>query len=740
MWQAWGRRIFEASTSFSNFYRAQCSKAEGRSDADPTAPVWPMPLPYGNFGRKAASLLDDGEFALRRIINLQVAKLNHLMLGEPASAPRRICGAIPLNAGQLSVVERLRRLNGAWSTQAAISAPDLGRTAAKQEQQETVLESLLEFSSNCVTGLGKYRKLIRHARLSPPNKPCGEVIGRVSKAEFSGAQTIVADRIKMEGTPCFDPTPFLDESSKSLYTDPFSMMGEPNEILGAVPRVRVHADFPEKLKLLKLLNKTGRLGFRSPKEINSGFGNGLFCVPKNLNVDRLILDGRPANLLQHPGNRFIMTMGSCTALLGIHLRDDEQLMMSGDDLSNFFYTFKVNYDRCTRNYLEWRVPTYLVCDMHGFPPALSGEPYVYACLNTLAMGDSAACDYAQTSHIAMGLQCGAFDDANILTMHGRVPRANCLAGIIIDDFILLEKVAIDATRSVTMGEKRSAMHAMYNRVGLEAHPTKGFEDEVHGTFWGAQVDGRAGLVQANVARAASLAWVVSQVARLGVCTVGLLEVIAGGFVAIFTFRRRMMSLLDLVYACQSGRDRRDVVRLPPAAVDELWSLAILCPLAVADLRADFCPSVFMVDASNWGEAVVEADLAGDMQAEIHRHGLSRSCWTKLLSPYKALERTKGLLSPESELPEGECCYSEHPIWEVAARGLDYTVAWKCKAKKERHINIGELRAYLKAEALGAARCDGDVRVAVGGIHRWLLELFAREEVHRLLLLANYARV
>ena len=208
MWQAWGRRIFEASTSFSNFYRAQCSKAEGRSDADPTAPVWPMPLPYGNFGRKAASLLDDGEFALRRIINLQVAKLNHLMLGEPASAPRRICGAIPLNAGQLSVVERSRRLNGAWSTQAAISAPDLGRTAAKQEQQETVLESLLEFSSNCVTGLGKYRKLIRHARLSPRTNLVARSSGVFLKLSFLEPKLLLRIASRWKGPLVLTPLLF----------------------------------------------------------------------------------------------------------------------------------------------------------------------------------------------------------------------------------------------------------------------------------------------------------------------------------------------------------------------------------------------------------------------------------------------------------------------------------------------------------------------------------------------------
>lgn len=411
----------------------------------------------------------------------------------------------------------------------------LGRTAAKQEQQQAVLERLEDFAFDKAAGLAKYRKLCQPASCSFSTKPRGEVVGKVSKSNQSGARSILASRIKMEGKPSFNPEPFLDESSKDLYNNPFSTMGNMDQLRSAVPHVRVHASLTEKLKLLKLLNKTGRLGFRSGKEIKQGFGNGLFCVPKSLDVDRLILDGRPANVLQTPGDRFIMTMAGANSLLGIHLRDDQKLLLSGDDLSNFFYTFRVNYDRGTRNYLEWQIPTHLVSDMQGFPVDLLGEKYVYACLTSLAMGDSAACGYAQTSHLSMGLQCGAIDEQSLLTMHGRVPRSDNMAGLIIDDFILLEKVARDATGSKAMCDKREAMHAMYSRVGLETHPTKGFADATTGNFWGAYIDGEKGLVQANVGRAASLAWVASQVARLGVCTVGLLEVLAGGFVALFSF-------------------------------------------------------------------------------------------------------------------------------------------------------------------------------------------------------------
>lgn len=110
---------------------------------------------------------------------------------------------------------------------------------------------------------------------------------------------------------------------------------------------------------------------------------------------------------------------------------------------------------------------------------------------------------------------------------------------------------------------------------------------------------------------------------------------------------------------------------------------------------------------------MEARLDGGVAEEIHRHGLTRSCWTKLLTPFKASMRAKGCLPEDQELPSGESAYSEHPLWEVAARGLRYQVSWKQRCKRARHINVGEVRAFLKAEEIAGSR-QKDVRVPIGG--------------------------
>lgn len=707
VWHCLPRLVLSSKTKFSVFFRAMLTRPRATAKKVATASPWPMPLPY-HFGR--TSTLDDKEVAFRKLLNLQVGILNFFHLGEPELPPSYICLGHTLNDDQWKIIRRLRRLEDAWCNLAPIVAKDMGRTASKQERQEDILSDLSDFAGTTVRELKKYDRGTSAVKRTRPEPDVGSVVGRVRKSDINGAQPIVASRIKMEGTPNFDPVPYLDDNSRELHENPHVCGISTHDVDPGPPKVRVHADFDEKVSLLKILEDSGRLIFRAPSEVIPKFGNGLFCVPKNTEVDRLILDGRPANLLQKPPNKFIMTMASATGLLGLRLEDNEKLLMSGDDLSNFFYTFKVNYKRGSRNFLDWKIPVSVASKFASFPAHLLKEDYVYACLNSLAMGDSAACEFAQTSHISLGLLSGAFTPDELITMHGRIPRTPTMAGIIIDDFILLEKVALDSSSSKRAGDHRQRMHDIYHSVGLNAHPSKGFQDEETATFWGADVDGRAGLIRSNIARAASLAWVTTRVATMGLSSVGLLEVLAGGYVSLFGFRRRMMSLLDWIYVIQGGRDRRDIISLPKRAIDELWSLAILTPLAVADLRACFAETIYMVDSSNWGDAVVACDLPKTIAAEIHRHGIMKSCWTRLLSPFKALQRAKGLLPTGEELPPDEEPFTEHPLWECCARCLPYHLVWKSRAKNNRHINLGELKSYLKAEELGGS--EGDVRVPI----------------------------
>ena len=699
LWKSCCRLIFKSGGGFSSFLWCMINKP-GPTKPSPTAHCWPMPLPFFHCFRKYDNSAVDQDKAFKVAIALQVAFLNWLHLGKPGLAPSEICGFCLLSSEQEKVVKRLGELAGAWNDHPEIKASDLGRTAAKQESIEQVLSKVSKVAEDNVSALGGYSKRKTSLQPSLRNPMHAHLIGRLSQSNITGAQEIIASRIKMAGTPTFDPVPFLDEEVCDLYQFPLKHASDPS-VAPMPPRVRVHAKFSEKVALLKLLESSGRLQFRSIKEVVSGYGNGLFTVPKDLACDRLILDARPANCLQTAPQKYIMSMGSAASLTHIILPEHQKLLFSGDDLSNFFYTFMASQERVTRNFLDWQIPVDVVRQMASFPKHLAGERFVYACLGSLAMGDSAACEYAQASHLSLGLQAGAFEASNLVTLHGRIPRGRFLCGIVIDDLVLMEKVALNSSIGENLNSSRKTMLDMYQSVGLEAHPSKGFANLEKTSFWGADVDGVRGLVRASVARSISLVWTTVQILKLGFTSISLLEILCGGYVSLFIFRRRLMSMLDVSYRIQVGRDRRDVISIPGELASELWGLVLLAPLSVAELRAKCCPKVFAVDSSNWGDAVVESPIAQPIADELHRHGLSRGTWTRLLSPYKAFEREAGRLDPSDELPGDTVLVTEHLLWETAAKGLDFDLVWKRRAFRKRHINIGELRSFLKAEECGA---------------------------------------
>ena len=100
----------------------------------------------------------------------------------------------------------------------------------------------------------------------------------------------------------------------------------------------------------------------------------------------------------------------------------------------------------------------------------------------------------------------------------------------------------------------------------------------------------------------------ARVAALGFATVALLEVLAGCWVSVLQYRRRTLSLLDTIYVAQRGRETGDIVQLAPCLVDELWTLTIVGPIVVTDIRAQSLPEVFLADASEKAQAVVQCDV------------------------------------------------------------------------------------------------------------------------------------
>ena len=118
-------------------------------------------------------------------------------------------------------------------------------------------------------------------------------------------------------------------------------------------------------------------------------------------------------------------------------------------------------------------------------------------------------------------------------------------------------------------------------------------------------------------------------------TVNLLEVIAGGLIARFVYRRRLMCLLQTIFSEVTQRSDNTVLVLGSELKEELILCCLLVTTAVTDLKAHYNPKIFACDASGWGEAVVSLQTSEPFAKEMYRHCLHKSVWDSLAIPCKS---------------------------------------------------------------------------------------------------------
>eukprot|EP00435_Cladocopium_sp_Y103_P006259 s533_g2.t1 len=96
-------------------------------------------------------------------------------------------------------------------------------------------------------------------------------------------------------------------------------------------------------------------------------------------------------------------------------------------------------------------------------------------------------------------------------------------------------------------------------------------------------------------------------------------------------------------------------------------------------------------------AAVRGSLDEKMVEEFSRRSLKRGAWTQLLPPGKSWLRSQGILPAEEALVDG--VYDVHPLWTLLARGLHYSERWRLKVAVPRHINVLEMKSFLRGECL-----------------------------------------
>ena len=292
-----------------SFHRKPLSPAMNRA----TAALWPMPMPYPRvFVHRPSAEIDRKEDQLQKAVNLLVASLDWLHLRRAQVCPEEVLLFRPLSKVQWRVVKFMEQALAAWQECEPVTSEAMGRSAGKVEDIESALGRLasLEYAVDdslneiLPEASGTSIASLKRAFFAPglQKQSAGEVVGHIPGVSPMVAKKLVSDRLDFKGEPCFDPSPFLDDTSRGIFQRPIDHALRPGEATGDPPRVRVFGSDEEVWKLLQKLDKSGRLGALRECDVLEGFQAGLFAVGKSSTHDRLIFGwwvGR--GLIVHPG-------------------------------------------------------------------------------------------------------------------------------------------------------------------------------------------------------------------------------------------------------------------------------------------------------------------------------------------------------------------------------------------------------------------------------------------------------
>ena len=322
-----------------------CSTFEERS-------TWPMPLPYPEIFRAGGAAV--AKFHVKKLVCMQVLVFDWLHLGRPVAAPHFLRLGSKLTARQWSVAKMLEYLSFDGNVPNSVDATAMGRAATKFEGFEESLGALSRAVGSMQASFGTYfgSRITGDAEgLDDAPLGCGEVAGEFSLEAEPNAKPLYAERLNFPGAPTFDPLPYFDKSTRQLYEHPLKM-GLPLDDVPDPPKVQVRASPQGKIALFRKMAESGLLQPLLPGTYLERHRSGLFAVPKDAARDRMVLDGRPANLADRGQHKWCQGMASGPALAGLCIHPDRALIFSGEDLKDFFYQFVVNDERTARNVLQ----------------------------------------------------------------------------------------------------------------------------------------------------------------------------------------------------------------------------------------------------------------------------------------------------------------------------------------------------------------------------------------------------
>lgn len=557
------RLLNRIPTSLSVFLARSLKPAWKTRNVEGTAthvPLWPVPPPLWRWtGSSSPGRKQRKRRRLHRVkfqlLQRMVCMLNWIVLGYPDTPSHRAQAGEPLSDEQVKILDTLKDHIGHFCNVGRIARADLGRFGEKfgalqkaavelPDHLEVDLEVILREISDSMNSYVKHEKphFVDQSQHDDHHASCSHQPDKVSLPNVSN-KPVIAKRIKWKHPPAFDARPFLlDPIVAAVYENPDALR-TPQYQWPVKSKARVHCQRKELLELMKIWDAHGSLALFPCSEVDPQETVGLFAVPKDENFDRLIINPTVLNSRMMPYSNFTRKLAPGVLLGLLSLNPTESFRYCADDLSDFYYTFKVSRARAKRNCIGTVVYPSEVRNLTCFDNQMTG-PF-YPALATLAMGDSHAVEIAQGSHYSLlQLRGGCMRESETLQYRKPVPRGDFFELLAIDDHIGVQRVPTSELKARNPARDTLVFdqsNAAYKQVGLVSHPGKQRRFETQGTLLGADFDGLKGSVCAPRPRIMLLSWVSALVCKKGTCTRQLLASLVGCWIHVVLFRRPLLS-------------------------------------------------------------------------------------------------------------------------------------------------------------------------------------------------------
>ena len=668
--QDFNRDFLSSRTALSQFCRKSLvlqSVSNVQSSAKRT--LWPVPLPrwswtackhLGPRRRKRKRQLQ----TRHRAVQLVTACLNWETLGHVSEPPPEACLGHPISNVQHLIIEHIESLVEHHLSADAFTGDDLGRF---QEKYQGVIKLLQELPSCRLAGEDLEQSLIQlHAELDPYSSHFGKrgpykenespksdhqcPVDRSEPLPMSGARPVVSSRIKWQFPPSFEASAFLDDPVvKAAFNDP-EVMRKPEQFWESSRPAKINCSRSELLDLAQRWDDFGALRLMPADQKQWDEAVGMFAVGKDSQFDRLIINPQNLNGRMWTVSESTKTLAPGCMLGLLHLEPWEAFRFSADDLSDFYYTFRVSENRARRNAFRMKFEPHELEHLKCFKEEHAKHSHLLLCLSTLAMGDNLAVEIAQQAHgNVLKFLCGSMKDEETLKYRHPVPRGSFIELLAIDDHVGLQRLPIkDIPEEPPLRDTEIFQLASkaYRSVGLVQRSKKQKRNCTQGIILGADFDGLKGRVMAPRSRVLLLSAISLAIVSKRTCTRRLLNLVVGCWIHVLLFRRVLFSIIDSLFTDGMEKKLDQVFCLKRQSLNELQVLAVLGPTAQCDLRVGYCSDIFCMDASPTGGAVVRAEVGAAVTQEVWRHTEQKGFHTRLQSPVSQILSEHGI-EPDS---------------------------------------------------------------------------------------------